>query len=86
MARVLINGGGIVGLAAGCFARMKGFDPVILEKSSSPGGLCTSWDRGGYVSMAVFVVLHGLSQALHFTICGRTWERCLRMSTFPRNW
>jgi ribulose 1,5-bisphosphate synthetase/thiazole synthase len=42
MAKIVIIGGGIGGLAAGCFARMNGFDPIILEKSSKLGGLCTS--------------------------------------------
>ncbi|WP_258006312.1 NAD(P)-binding protein [Mesotoga sp. B105.6.4] len=42
MTKIVIIGGGIGGLAAGCFARMNRFDPIILEKSSKLGGLCTS--------------------------------------------
>lgn len=49
MARIAIIGGGIGGLAAGCYARMNGLESVILEKASRPGGLCTSWDKGDYI-------------------------------------
>ncbi|WP_367363042.1 NAD(P)-binding protein [Mesotoga sp.] len=79
MAKIAIIGGGIEGLAAECYARMNGLESVILEKAGQPGGLCTSWNKGDYVLMAVCAILRGLSQELHFTICGRTLERCLRM-------
>lgn len=46
---VLIIGGGVAGLAAGCYARVNGFDTLILEQHFLPGGLCTSWEREGYV-------------------------------------
>ena len=45
---VLIIGGGMAGLSAGCFARMSGFETEILEMHSIPGGLCTAWNRKGY--------------------------------------
>lgn len=45
---VLIIGGGIAGLSAGCFSRMSGFQTEILEMHSLPGGLCTAWNRKGY--------------------------------------
>jgi len=46
--KVLIAGGGIAGLSAGCYARMNGFDTAIYEMHSIPGGLCTAWERKGY--------------------------------------
>jgi phytoene dehydrogenase-like protein len=45
---VIIIGGGIAGLSAGCYCRMNGFDATIFEMDSRPGGLCTSWKRGDY--------------------------------------
>jgi len=46
--RVIIVGGGIAGLAAGCYARMNGYRTSIFEMHSIPGGLCTAWERKGY--------------------------------------
>ncbi|MGL4647785.1 MAG: phytoene desaturase family protein, partial [Caldilineaceae bacterium] len=45
---VLIIGGGVAGLAAGCYAQMNGFQATILEKHKIAGGLCTAWTRQGY--------------------------------------
>lgn len=47
---VLIIGGGIAGLSAGCFARMSGFPTEVIEMHSLPGGLCTAWNRKGYTA------------------------------------
>jgi phytoene dehydrogenase-like protein len=47
--RVLIIGAGVAGLSAGIYARMHGFDPIIFEMHRIPGGLCTAWQRRGYV-------------------------------------
>lgn len=46
--RILIIGAGVAGLSAGCYARMNGFDTLIVEQHDIPGGLCTSWKRAGY--------------------------------------
>lgn len=46
---IIIIGGGMAGLAAGCYARMNGIEATIFEQSAEPGGLCTSWRRGDYV-------------------------------------
>ncbi len=43
-----IIGAGIGGLAAGCYARMNGWDAHIFEMHRLPGGLCTAWSRQGY--------------------------------------
>jgi len=45
---IIIIGAGISGLAAGCYARMNGYEVTIFEKHKIPGGLCTSWKRKGY--------------------------------------
>lgn len=45
---ILIVGAGIAGLTAGCYARMNGYQTTIVEQHFLPGGLCTSWSRGGY--------------------------------------
>lgn len=46
---MVIIGAGIAGLSAGCYAQMNGYDTVIFEKHDKPGGLCTSWQRKGYL-------------------------------------
>ncbi len=46
---IIIIGGGIAGLAAGCHGQMNGFRTRIFEMhKKKPGGLCTSWKREGY--------------------------------------
>lgn len=47
--KVIIIGGGIAGLACGCYLQMNGYRTEIIEANTVPGGLCTSWDRGPYV-------------------------------------
>jgi phytoene dehydrogenase-like protein len=46
--KVLIIGGGIAGLTAGCYLQKNGFVSEIYEAGAAPGGLCTSWKRGEY--------------------------------------
>ncbi len=47
---ILIIGGGIAGLSAGCYGQMNGFQTRIFEMhKKKPGGLCTSWKRQGYI-------------------------------------
>ena len=46
---ILIIGGGIAGLAAGCYGQMNGYRTQIFELHNMPGGLCTAWERQGYV-------------------------------------
>jgi phytoene dehydrogenase-like protein len=46
---VIIIGAGIAGLAAGCYAQMNGYRSQIFELHDLPGGLCTAWERRGYV-------------------------------------
>lgn len=46
--KVIIIGGGIAGLSAGCYLRMNGYETEIFEMNATPGGLCTSWKRRDY--------------------------------------
>ncbi|MDR2661703.1 MAG: NAD(P)/FAD-dependent oxidoreductase [Treponema sp.] len=48
MAKVIIAGGGIAGLAAGVYAQKSGFETIIYEPNRVPGGVCTGWRRKGY--------------------------------------
>lgn len=45
---LLIIGGGIAGLAVGCYGQMNGYRTQIVEMAETPGGLCTAWTRAGY--------------------------------------
>jgi phytoene dehydrogenase-like protein len=47
--KLLIVGGGLAGLSAGCYARASGFDVTIVEHNLGLGGVCTAWHRGPYV-------------------------------------
>ncbi|TSA24677.1 MAG: NAD(P)/FAD-dependent oxidoreductase [Bacteroidetes bacterium] len=46
--KILVIGGGIAGLSAGCYAQMNGYDSEIFEMNAIAGGLCTGWKRQGY--------------------------------------
>ncbi len=46
--KVIIIGGGMAGLSAGCYLRMNGVQTEIFEMHNSPGGVCTSWSKGDY--------------------------------------
>ena len=45
---IIIIGGGIAGLAAGCYGQLRGYRTQIFEMHHLPGGLCTAWERKGY--------------------------------------
>lgn len=46
---IVIVGGGLAGLSAGCYARASGFRTTIVEHNLALGGVCTAWQRGAYV-------------------------------------
>ncbi len=46
---ILIIGGGIGGLATGCYLQMNGYQTTIFEKNSVCGGVSVGWKRGGYI-------------------------------------
>jgi len=45
---ILIIGGGLTGLAAGCYGRMNGYRTSVFEMHDKAGGVCTAWKRKGY--------------------------------------
>lgn len=49
MKKIMIIGAGAGGLSTGCYGQMNGFETEIFEMGDTPGGLCTSWRRKGYV-------------------------------------
>lgn len=57
--KLIIIGAGIAGLAAGCYAQMNGYQTEIFELHDQPGGLCTSWQRQGYVFDGCLYYLFG---------------------------
>ncbi len=46
---IIIIGAGIAGLSAGIYGQMNGYKTQIFEMGIKPGGLCTNWERKGYV-------------------------------------
>jgi phytoene dehydrogenase-like protein len=45
---IIIIGGGLTGLAVGCYGRMNGYGTAIFEMHNIAGGVCTGWKREGY--------------------------------------
>ncbi len=45
---IIIIGGGLTGLAAGCYGRMNGYKTSVFEMHDKAGGVCTAWKRKGY--------------------------------------
>ncbi len=46
---IMIIGAGIAELSAVCYAQMNGYRTEIFEMHNLPGGLCTAWNRQGYI-------------------------------------
>ncbi len=46
--QVVVIGGGLAGLSAGCYALASGFRVRVLEHNLDLGGVCTAWTRGDY--------------------------------------
>jgi phytoene dehydrogenase-like protein len=45
---IVIIGGGLAGLSAGCYALRSGFRTTIVEHNLALGGVCTAWHRGPF--------------------------------------
>jgi phytoene dehydrogenase-like protein len=45
---VIIIGGGLTGLSAGCYLRMNGYNTSVFEMHNVTGGVCTGWKRKDY--------------------------------------
>jgi phytoene dehydrogenase-like protein len=68
---IAIVGAGIAGLAAGCYAQMNGYRTQIFEMHNQPGGLCTAWQRQGFVFDGCIHYLFGSAQGQPFY---RLWK------------
>ncbi len=64
--RIVIIGGGIAGLACGCYLQMNGFETEILEAGTALGGLCAAWNRGPYIFDGCLRWLLGTQPSLPF--------------------
>jgi len=76
--RVSIIGAGVSGLAVGCYLQMNGFETEIVEKQSRPGGLCTSWNRGGFTFDGCIHWLLGSNDSSPFY---RLWSELVDMKS-----
>ncbi len=63
---IIIIGAGIAGLSAGCYAQMNGYRSTIFELHDLPGGLCTAWERKGYIFDGCIHYLFGSGEGQPF--------------------
>ena len=68
---IIIIGGGLTGLAAGCYGRMNGYKTSIFEMHKIAGGVCTGWKRKGYTIDGAMNWLVGTKQGTNFY---KFWE------------
>jgi phytoene dehydrogenase-like protein len=72
--RVIIIGGGLAGLSAGCYARASGFRTTVIEHNLALGGVCQAWTRGPYT----------IDGCIHW-LTGGPFERLYReLGIYPR--
>jgi phytoene dehydrogenase-like protein len=45
---IIIIGGGLTGLSAGCYGQMNGYRTTVFEMHDIAGGVATAWKRKGY--------------------------------------
>ena len=64
--QITIIGAGIAGLSAGCYGQMNGYKVHIFEQNTSPGGLCTSWNRKGFTINGGLAFLGGSGPGTDF--------------------
>ncbi|MFC2038764.1 phytoene desaturase family protein [Chloroflexota bacterium] len=68
---LIIIGGGLAGLATGCYGRMNGYRTSIFEMHNIAGGVCTGWKRKGYTIDGAMNTLMGSKPGTSFY---RFWE------------
>ncbi len=69
--KILIIGAGMAGLSAGIHALRNGYDAEIHEMHNLPGGLCTAWERKGYIFDGCIHWLIGTKKGSQFN---RLWQ------------
>ncbi|HWB27667.1 MAG TPA: NAD(P)-binding protein [Chitinophagaceae bacterium] len=72
--KVNIIGGGMAGLCSGSYLQMNGYEASIFEMDSTPGGVCTSWQRGKYT---VDLCLHWLVGSGHASSFYERWSELI---------
>ncbi len=77
---MIIIGAGVAGLAAASYARMNGYETLLLEKHDRPGGVCASWQRGGYV---FDYCLHHLAGTAPDSPLHRVWRALGALDDMP---
>jgi len=68
---IIIIGGGLTGLSAGCYGRMNSYRTSIFEMHSIAGGVCTAWKRKGYTIDGAVNWVVGTRPGIEFY---RFWE------------
>ena len=68
---IIVIGGGLTGLSAGCYGQMNGYRTSIFEMHSIAGGVCTAWKRKGYTIDGAVNWVVGTRQGIGFY---RFWE------------
>jgi phytoene dehydrogenase-like protein len=68
---VIIIGAGTAGLSTGIYGQMNGYKTSIFEMDIKPGGLCTAWERKGYIIDGCLHWLVGTSAESSFH---RLWQ------------
>jgi phytoene dehydrogenase-like protein len=63
---VIIIGGGITGMSAGCYGQMNGYRTSVYEMHDKTGGVCTGWKRKGYIIDGALHWLVGTKQGEEF--------------------
>ncbi len=63
---IIIIGAGAAGLSTGCYAQINGYQSTIFEMHNLPGGLCTAWERKGYVYDGCIHYLFGSGEGQPF--------------------
>ncbi|MCM1034730.1 MAG: FAD-dependent oxidoreductase [Paludibacter sp.] len=71
MAKIAIIGGGIAGLAAGIYAQKTGFESIVYERHTIPGGLVCWWKRKGFL---IDNCVHWLTGTRENTDIYKVWE------------
>src|SRR5690554_1774507 len=74
--KVVIIGAGIAGLSAGCYFQINGYDTEIYEARNIPGGLCTSWNKKGYL---IEGCIHGLLGSAPTHPFYKLWNEIIEM-------
>jgi len=68
---IIIIGGGLSGLATGCYGQMNGYRTTIFEMHDKAGGVCTGWKRKGYTIDGAMNWLIGTKPGTNFY---KFWE------------